>query len=401
MMATAAVRRAANDLATSRILDVRPQWFALRRASEQLELADHELLCAGPPLSDPTQPCVPVLHAAVSAALLEGWASTPEQARAMVHAGKIVLRAAQDQDCVVPLADVLSPSMWVQVVRDGAGQGRMSCSPFNGGMAHPMRVGVFDPGVVAHLRWLDTHLAPALQGALLDPVDLINLADEGLAGGDDCHGKTPVATRALARILGSRLGGKQASVLLAYLDQSPGYFLNLWMAASRCMLSAAADTTGSSVVTVGAGNGLEFGIQLAGTGGRWFVHRADAPRMPDCTPELLTSSLGAIGDSAIVDLLGLGAMTSVDSAAPEPAGFVSAWPDLSAMPRALLKTRHDGFRETRPALVIDADTVAASSLEPVISLGVLDRNGQRGRIGGGFYRVPAELFAAALSNLNA
>ena len=401
MTAAADARRAANDLATSRVLGVRPQWFALRRASEQLGLADHELLCAGPPLRDPTRPCAPVLHAAVCAALLEGWASTPDQARAQIHAGKIALRAAQDQDCVVPLADVLSPSMWVQVVRDGAGQGRTSCSPFNGGMAHPMRVGVFDPAVVAHLQWLDTHLAPALRGALSEPVDLIDLADEGLAGGDDCHGKTAAATHALARSLGSRLGGEQASVLLGYLEQSPGFFLNLWMAASRCMLSAAAGTKGASVVTAGAGNGLEFGIQLAGTGGRWFVHNADAPRVPGGTAELLASSLGAIGDSAIVDLLGLGAMATLSRATLEPAGFAAAWPDLSAMPHTLLAARHDGFKQTRPLLVIDADAVAASSMEPVISLGVLERSGQHGRIGGGFYRVPAALFADALSALDA
>jgi len=390
-----------DSLACASVLTVRPQWVALRRASDQLGLRDFELLCAGPPLRDPTVPCAPVLNAAVSAALLEGWASTPDQARDMVLAGRISLRPAQDRDCVVPLADVLSPSMWVQVVRDAAGLGRESCSPLNGGMVHPMRAGVFTPAVVEHLRWLDQSFAPALQDAMHQPIDLLALADEGLYAGDDCHGKTAAATRTLATAFAQRLVGASATTCADYLAQSPGFFLNLWMAASRCMLSAASGTPRASVVIAAAGNGLDFGIQLAGLPGRWFTHAADAPRVADSSAELQSSSLGAIGDSAIVDLLGLGAMTTLSKASVEPAAFAAAWPGMEGMPQSLLRARHPAMVQAQPLLVLDARMIARSAQQPLVSLGVVERTGQRGRIAGGFYRVPAALFAKALAALEA
>lgn len=388
-------------LACAKVLAVRPQWVALRRARDQLGLRDFDLLCAGPPLRDLAAPCAPVLNAAASAALLEGWASTPDQARDMVHSGRITLRPAQELDCVVPLADVVSPSMWVQVVRDGTGLGRESCSPLNGGMANPMRVGMFTPAVVEHLRWLDQSFAPALQHALDQPIDLLALADEGLCAGDDCHGKTAAATRALAAALAQRLSAANSATCTDYLAQSPGFFLNLWMAASRCMLSAASGTPNASVVTAAAGNGLDFGIQLAGLPGRWFTHAADAPRVADSSAELKASSLGAIGDSAIVDLLGLGAMKTLSKASAEPAAFAATWPGMDGMPRVLLRARHPAMERAAPMMVLDARTIVRSAQEPLVSLGVVERTGQRGRLAGGFYRAPAALFAEALAALGA
>jgi hypothetical protein len=43
------------------------------------------------------------------------------------------------------------------------------------------------------------------------------------------------------------------------------------MAACKLMLDAARDVAGSSMVTAMARNGVEFGIQLSGTGDHWFV----------------------------------------------------------------------------------------------------------------------------------
>ena len=110
----------ADRLAIDRVLAVVPELFALERAADRLHLGRHTLLHAGPPLRDPCAPCTPVLHSAMVAILLEGWADTADQARDMVRSGAIRLYPAQDFGCVLPLADVLSPSMWVQVVRDAA-----------------------------------------------------------------------------------------------------------------------------------------------------------------------------------------------------------------------------------------------------------------------------------------
>ncbi len=391
-------QQAADTLAEQRIGAVRPQLIGVALAGDLLALGDLELLHAGPALADPHRPCTPILNAAVAAALLEKWAQTPEQAREMVGNGAISLRPAQDHNCVLPLADVLSPSMWVQVVRDANAPGRWCCSPFNGGMLHPMRVGVFKPEVVDHLRWLGQVFAPAFSATLTEPIDLIPLADQGLAEGDDGHGKTVAMTRALAACLKPRLTGAEASTCLSYLEQSPGFFLNLWMAACRCMLSAAAGTQGSGVVTAAGGNGDTFGIQVAGLPGRWFSGPAVAPAIAQAPPEVTASSLGAIGDSALVDLLGFGAMTSL--AIPRgPAGYLAAWPLEADTPHALLGHAHPAFALTRPRLTVNTSRVLSSGRQPLISLGVLDKAGQRGRLDAGYFRVPLELFSNAEEGL--
>ncbi|WP_129559470.1 oxamate carbamoyltransferase subunit AllG family protein, partial [Bordetella pertussis] len=69
---------------------------------------------------------------------------------------------AQDHRCVVPLAAILSPSQHVQVVRDAA----------------------------EHLRWLNGPFAEQLRAGCEAGIDLVELADQALAAGDDCHGRT-------------------------------------------------------------------------------------------------------------------------------------------------------------------------------------------------------------------
>ena len=391
-------REAADALAVSSILAVRPQLTGLARAGDQLALKPLELLHAGPPLPDPRQPCAPILNAAVAAALMENWAPSEAQARDMVLRGEIVLQPAQDRRCVLPLADVLSPSMWVQVVHDAHAPHNWCCSPLNGGMAHPLRVGIFNPDVVSQLRWLADTFAPALSSALAEPVALIELADQGLRAGDDGHGNTAAMTRALADLLSTRLGRATGRTCLGYLEQSPGFFLNLWMAACRCMLAAASGTPGAGIVTAAGGNGQTFGIQVAGLPGRWLSLPAAAPVIPRGTPEQAAASLGAIGDSALVDLLGFGAMITL--AIPrEPAAFVTMWPEEADAPAALLGDAHPAFAHTHPRLTVNTLRAAASRHQPLVSLGVLDKAGQAGRLGGGFYRVPIALFDQAEAEL--
>ena len=165
------------------------------------------------------------------------------------------------------------------------------------------------------------------------------------------------------------------------------------------MLSAAAGCTDSSVVIAAAGNGQDFGIQLAGQPGHWFTAAAAAPVIPGATEQVLQASLGAIGDSAIVDLLGLGAMTTLGNGAQAPAAFAPIWPETALAPRKLLSARHPGFAQTQPQLVVRAASVKDAATAPVVSLGVLDQAGLQGRLGGGFYRAPAELFARACAGL--
>ena len=103
------------------------------------------------------------------------------------------------------------------------------------------------------------------------------------------------------------------------------FFLNISMAACKAMLDAARGVPGSSMVTAMARNGVDFGIQLSGTGDRWFT--APAPvvdglyfpgySIADAAPDL--------GDSAITETAGLGGFAM--AAAPAIVNFVGGTPD--------------------------------------------------------------------------
>jgi hypothetical protein len=171
------------------------------------------------------------------------------------------------------------------------------------------------------------------------------------------------------------------------------------MAASKCMLDAARGVAASSVVVAAGGNGDRFGIQLASQPGTWFTTRAEPPAVQ---PGLIAADaipLGAIGDSAVVDFLGLGAMTTPAANGDARPAFADILPDAVAAPRRLLAAAHPGLARVQPRMVIAARRAIEFAQMPVVSLGVLDKAGKRGRLAGGFYRPPLSLFERAISDL--
>jgi hypothetical protein len=387
----------ADRRALARVFDVVPALQRVTSAGEALGLGERELLHAGPPIESPDELCAPIANSAVVATLFEGWAKTIDEAKALLRSGGIRMRPAQDVHCAVPLADVLSPSMRVQEIGDVRAPGRRAYSTLNGGNVHPMRVGILDEAVLAQLRWVNGPFADALAGALGEPIDVLPLADAGLIGGDDCHGRTGVATAALAAVLDARWRAADAQSCRDYFAQSPGIFLNVWMAATRCMLAAAEGVAGSSLVIGAGGNGTRFGIRIAGAAATWHVVDAAPPKVAEALPAGVRP-LGAIGDSAIVDFLGLGAMTTRAGVDALPS-FAAVYGDATAMPRALLAAAHPGLPRSCALMGCCATAVTDSRSAPIVSLGVLDHAGVRGRLAGGFYRPPLAVFDHAVASL--
>ena len=71
------------------------------------------------------------------------------------------------------------------------------------------------------------------------------------------------------------------------------FFLNISIAACKSMADAAAGVPGSTMVTVMARNGVDFGIKLSGTGDRWFqapANPVDGLCFPGCTVEDATAN---------------------------------------------------------------------------------------------------------------
>ncbi len=388
---------AADRLAWERITAARPVWTGLAPAREVLSLGEGEILHAGPPIGA-DGPCRPIANSAAAAAIFEGWAANADDAASRIATGEIILRPAQDAGAAVPLASVLSPSMIVQTVEDASGTGRMAVSPINGGSGPALRLGKPGSDVVDHVRWLNTTMADALRPLAESRLDLLAMADAALAAGDDCHGRTMAATAALHDLL-KGAGGPVPEEVSSFFDTSPSIFLNLWMAACRCIASAAEGIEGSAIVTSLGANGIEVGIKLSGAPDVWTAAPAVPPTgalEPGIDPG---DRLGAIGDSALVDALGFGAMAMHHAPAQREAlgDYMPARPE--DLGRTVFVGRHTGLTRATIRTGLSARRIADSGQSLAISLGMLDRLGERGRIGGGISVPAPALFAAALDSI--
>jgi hypothetical protein len=397
----ASIDHAADRDALARILRVEPEWRGLATARQAIRLDRPVLLHAGPPIADPQHMAAPIMNSAAIAAVYEGWAQSLDQAEAMIRARELRLEPAQDYGVVAPLAAVVSPSMLLQVVADRNDPARVAWSPINGGSGPAMRLGLREMKVLDHVHWLNGPLAEVLRRGLTRPVPLLPIADHALSQGDDCHGRTAAGTRELVARLAPDFGDDEAAARArAFLDASPSFFLNLWMAAIKCMMMAAQGIAGTSVITASGGNGVEFGIGVGGLPGRWFMVPAEPPRGALPADRTDASSLGAIGDSAVVDTMGMGAMAL--SCAPETAKALAGFLPFDALqlPDTLLGAAHPGLAKTKRAVGLAARTVLSANKTPIVSLGILDKSGREGRVGGGVYRPPLSVFAAACRALD-
>ncbi|MGH3238487.1 MAG: DUF1116 domain-containing protein, partial [Streptosporangiaceae bacterium] len=183
---------------------------------------------------------------------------------------------------------------------------------------------------------------------------------------------------------------------------------NIVMAAAKTLTDWAAGVPGSSIVTGMARNGTTFGIRLAATGDRWFL--APAPPVSDA---LYNPGFGPadgapdIGDSAVLELIGLGGAAAAASPAVAAflgGGMAGAVAATEAMDRicAGRSTRFKlPFLDFRgSALGVDLRKVVETGVTPSINTGILHRSAGTGQVGAGVAHAPLECFEEALSQLD-
>jgi hypothetical protein len=392
----------ADQLAFDKAMVTQPVWNRFNTAADALALPENVLLHAGPAFASVEDITLPILNSACVAAVYEGLARDFDQAEAMIRAGEILLKPAQDHDVVTPLAAVVSASMPLHSVYDAWWGQQQIFTPINGGSRPAMRLGLRSEAVLEHIRWLNTRFLDVLENGLAEGMALVPLAVVGLAGGDDCHGRTPVAGAALAAEILDRTEGKQPDDdALQFLHSSPSLFLNLWMAASKIMMKLAEGIEGSSFITAAGGNGREVGIQISGLPGQWFTTPASAPQGRFDVDLPTDRALGAIGDSAVVEAFGLGAM-AIELSPEQKKGLGAYLPDNArARTSGLSVGAHPYFRDLDIRLGSTARGAVEEDAGPMISLGILDREGTAGRLGGGIYDMPVTPFAEAMKALEA
>jgi hypothetical protein len=178
------------------------------------------------------------------------------------------------------------------------------------------------------------------------------------------------------------------------------------MPAAKLQTMAADGIAGSTVVTTMARNGTDFGIRVSGTGDRWFTGPAEIPDglfLGDFGPEDANPD---IGDSAIMETIGLGGFAM--ASAPAIVRFVGgSVPDALRTSQLMYEiTLGENAAYAFPILEfrgsptgIDVTRVIRTGILPQINTGMAGRVAGTGQVGAGLVKPPMECFTAALAAL--
>ncbi|MSO76094.1 MAG: DUF1116 domain-containing protein [Alphaproteobacteria bacterium] len=372
-------------------------------------LGERMLLHAGPPIDWPRL-CGPMRGAIAGAVLLEGWAGDLSTAERLAAGGGVRLAPNHDHGAVGPMTGIITPSMPVFVVENRAFGNRAYCT-LNEGLGRVMRFGGNDAGVLARLRWLADSLGPALGKALRASggLPLKGLVARGLVMGDEMHQRNAACTSLFLRELAPALAravpdGEHLASLFAFMAGNDQFFLNIAMAMAKAITDPIRGLAHSTIVSCLCRNGTDFAIRVAGTGDQWFTAPAAMAKglyFPgfaegDANPDM--------GDSAIVETIGLGGFAM--AASPAVAGFVGAGSaaDAIACTRRMGEITHGQHREwTIPnfdfagvPLGIDIRRVVETRIQPVINTGIAHREPGVGQVGAGVVLAPLACFDQAL-----
>jgi hypothetical protein len=402
----------ANAEALARLTDGLPVLVDCRPAREALELADRTVLHAGPPI-EWSRMCEPMRAAVLGAVRYEGWAANDDAAAAAVAAGTVRLEPCHHHRAVGPMTGIITPSMPVFAVENRA-FGVRAHATINEGLGKVLRFGASDASVIARLRWLATDAGPLLGAGLRagGGIDLRALMAQALRMGDEMHQRNVAASSLLARALMpgvAKVGGRHHAVarLAEFIAGNDQFFLNVAMAAGKALADPAAGVASSTVVTTMARNGTDFGIRVSALGDRWVtapVNTPDGLYFPGFGPADANPDMG---DSAIVETVGLGGLAM--AASPAVARFVGAGGMAAALAiseemRTIVVGEHPHFRiptldERGSPVGIDVRQVVETGVLPLINTGIAARKAGVGQVGAGVVRAPLGCFTAALEAL--
>ena len=401
---------AANQQALERIFASRPFLVDVRPAHDLLpQLGDHRVLHAGPPLGWATM-CAPLRGAILGALQYEGWSANEAAATSLIEAGKIKFLPCHSVGAVGPMTGLITPSMPLMVVENRE-FGNQAYATLNEGLGKVLRFGANDESVLKRLRWLQQIVAPALHAVLqrIEGLDLRVIMARALLMGDEMHQRNLAATLLLVRELMPHLvrtatASKHLGEITDYLTSNDQFFLNVAMAAAKATMDAASGIPGCTLVTAMARNGTDFGVRIGALGERWFTAPVQMPKglyfpgfsARDANPD--------IGDSAIVEALGLGAFAM--AASPAVANFVGVGGIAQARryteemmeitvgrsPHLLLPTLEGLGVPTG----IDVRRVVEIGMVPWINTGIAHRQAGVGQIGAGVVQAPLDCFVQAL-----
>jgi hypothetical protein len=400
----------ANREALRRMAEAEPVLIDVRPAAELIAgLGPLMVLHAGPPLAW-TEMCGPLRGAIAGAILYEGWATDLAAAENLAATGKIAFHPNHHFDAVGPMTGMTTASMPLMVVENRRFGNRAYCA-LNEGLGKVMRFGANGPEVIERLRWLASTLGPALGAALREHggIKLKPIIARGLAMGDEMHQRNIACSSLFLRAMAPDLARKVAdretlAQIFAFIGGNDQFFLNIAMAMGKAIMDPVKGIAASTIVTAMSRNGSTFGIRVSATGEQWFTAPVEMPKGLYFPGFSAADGNPDIGDSAIVETIGLGGMAM--AAAPAVAGFVGAGSAADALNytrRMYEITVARNADWTLPTLDfagtpmgIDIRKVLETGLVPVINTGIAHREPGLGQVGAGIVRAPLACFEKAL-----
>jgi hypothetical protein len=381
-----------------------------RVAAAVPDLPGRTLLHCGPAIGYTDAPD-PLRRSMQAAAVAEGWAASPGQADGLLARGEIGLSPANAHGVVLPMATALGASAPLYALANEAG-GTTAYAPVSQGPGEVAWFGCVSEASIARLVFLRDVAAPVIRRivARSGPLDVLALAAQAVAMGDDVHVRTQAATNLLIREWLphlAELGGPDGAAFARYLAGNHLFFLTLAMGAARSLTEWAGQVQGSSIVTTMARNGTTFGIRLPGSD-QWFL--GGAPEVghalyhPGQGPQ---TSARDIGDSAVLELSGLGAAAAAGSPAVAQllGGQMRAAADLTERLAAVCAGRSSRFKipvldNVGTPLGVDVRKVVELGTTPAVTTGILHVSDGTGQVGAGVAEAPLGCFADALADLD-
>lgn len=401
----------ANDTVIDLLQKNDPYWVGVRPAIECVpDMREGLILHSGPEIGwdemSETQ-----RQGGINGVLFEGYAKTREDAEHLLKTGEITFASGNDYHIVVPGSGIATPSMVMNIVEDRNSGVRGFCAPFEGpnrgGLAG---WGVYNEAIDKHLHNMSDVIGPAITRMLEEAggMALKRIMVRGVEMGDELHSRQDacglILTNELAKMIfdTKAMNDDEKRQVMDLIFGTVRFFHPLGMASAMSGLEAARHVPYSTVVTAMEGNGVTFGIKVAGLGNQWFT--APAPRLEGeyvAADIKVEDVLPWIGDSCMLEACGLGG----SAAAAAPAVMRSqglSWMDgieRSRLTEEITLARHESYLV--PALDyqgtplgIDIRKVLRTGIEPVIHGGIISTSGKR--LGAGVAHVPIKCFEGAI-----
>jgi hypothetical protein len=399
----------ANTTVVERFMEARPVVTTMAKALEVIPgIHENMLLHAGPPVTWERM-SGPMKGAMIGALIFEGKAKNAEEAEKLLASGKIEFAPCNDHMSSGPMAGVISPSQLVYVVENQT-HGIKCFSNMNEGRGKVLRMGAYSQDVLDKLKWMETVAGPTIKKALeaMGGTDIRTIISKSLHMGDDGHNREDAAsilwTTQLAPYIAKTAKDTQTAFdVIKFLGENALSILNPIMASCRSMTAAGENVEGSTIVTVMARNGTDFGIKVSGLGDKWFTAQAPVVKALYFPGFKESDACRDIGDSVITETAGIGGFAM--ATAPALVTFIGG------VPRDAINTTLDMYEITYaehkhftiPALDfrgtptgVDIRKVVEKQIAPRVNTGVAHKDPGVGQVGAGVVSAPMSIFEDAL-----